>query len=77
MNSLAGMNVVASPFIKPIPRVQFNWDNIGIDGPEPKGVRELNEWLKDRFGTEERIFIVGNTAYVSPQTMAQIRGLTK
>lgn len=66
---LNGLNVVVSSFIPLAPRVSLSEDfSVASEGC----IRDMNDWLREMFGTKEGLMLVGpNTLVVGPKTYAE------
>lgn len=73
MKTLFGLNVVVSPLVQPVPKVQLSPD---FDACSPHVKSEMNAWLLDRFGTREVCYVIGGgTLVLSPRHMATLSNL--
>lgn len=66
-----GMKVVVSPLLQPIAKIEidpkFKWITAGCRS-------NINQWLKETFGTKEVCYMIGNdTVVVSPKQHAALR----
>jgi hypothetical protein len=67
--NISGMNIVISPYLGPIPKVQLS-----TGCPCTDGFREnYNHWLKEFFGTEEPMFILNGKLFTSTRGYQALR----
>lgn len=66
-----GMNIIASPLITEVPRIQLSHD-FNVCSPEFKV--EFNQWLKEHFGTYLPVYVIsGNTIAMHPKQVALLK----
>jgi hypothetical protein len=69
-NNIFGMNIVESSFITEVPRLQLSYNYCGTE--EFKA--EMNEWLKQKFGTYMPVYIIGGNAIaMHPNNVALLK----
>jgi hypothetical protein len=63
------MNIVVSPYIQPVPRVQHSPSyKAGTD----KGIADMNAWLIKMFGKEDKPLVIGEVVFVSPAVYSKM-----
>lgn len=67
------MNIVVSPYVQPVPRVQHSPDYTA--GTE-KGIADMNAWLIKMFGKVDRAVVIGETVFVSHNTYSKMMAIT-
>lgn len=71
MNMFNGMKVVQSSIIQEVPKIQLRSD---FDACSEKAKREMNNWLRERFGTYLPCYVIGgNTIVMHPKHAAKLR----
>lgn len=73
MNTLYGVNVVESPIIQEIPRLQLSHD---FNDCSPEFKRYMNDWLREKFGTYLPTYVIGgHTIVVHPKNAGRLKEL--
>jgi hypothetical protein len=56
------MNIVVSPYVQPVPRVQHSPD---YTAGTKEGIADMNAWLIRMFGKADKPLVIGDTIFVS------------
>jgi hypothetical protein len=71
MMMLNGMKIIESPLIAEVPRLQLSH---GFNDCTPKFKAEMNNWLRQKFGTYMPTYIIGgHTIMMHPSHLALLK----
>jgi hypothetical protein len=75
INAFAGMDIRISPYCDDTPRMSPNPEFAKLMPDE--FVAELRDWMRQFFGTEDKIFAIdnGRTIICGPKTMRKLKAM--
>jgi len=74
--ALAGLKVIVNPMLDNWPKFQLSPKFAAM--MPPSWADETNQWMREFFGTESRVFKIGNhTLMVGPKVLEQMKDYTK